>query len=105
MFLSTTYELDGIEVEKYHGLVFGETVRGINIVKDIGAGLRNIVGGRASGYEDEVIEARIEIVNEMKTRAEQMGANGIIGIDFQFVAMGAGNMLMVSCSGTAVTIK
>ena len=106
MLLSTTSQIEGKKITAYHGIVFGETVHGINIVKDIGAGLRNIVGGRSAGYEDEVMEARNEILEEMTTRAEQLGANAIVAIRFNFEAMGAGgNMLMVNCSGTAVTIE
>lgn len=105
MILSTTYELEGKEIAEYLGLVFGETVHGINVIKDLGAGLRNIVGGRSAGYEEEVIEGREEILSELSTRASNIGADAVVGIKFNYVAMGQGNMLMVSAVGTAVKLK
>lgn len=73
--------------------------------KDIGAGLRNIFGGRSQGYEDELINARIQAINEMEERAAQLGANAVVGVDIDYEVLGADNgMLMVTASGTAVVI-
>ncbi|RVU54291.1 YbjQ family protein [Anaerosphaera multitolerans] len=105
MILTTTNNIEGREVTKYLGLVFGEQVNGINFVKDIGAGLRNIVGGRSAGYEDEVIAMRDDCLDEIVMRAEKMGADAIIGISFDYEVLGQGNMLMLSVSGTAVKLN
>ncbi|WP_138159372.1 YbjQ family protein [Peptoniphilus catoniae] len=105
MILATTNVIEGREVSEYLGLVFGEAVNGINIIKDIGAGFRNIVGGRSSGYENEMIESRNDCINEMITRAKNMGADAVIGIHFDFQSLGQGNMLLLNVSGTAVKLK
>ncbi|XCB30174.1 YbjQ family protein [Arcanobacterium hippocoleae] len=83
----------------------GETIAGINILKDIGAGFRNIFGGRSQGYEEELVQARDFAMQEMVARAEQMGAHAVIGFRFDYESLGQGNMLMVVATGTAVTLN
>ena len=58
MIITTTPCIDGRSIVSYEGVVFGEVITGINIFKDIGAGLRNVFGGRSKGYEDELVSAR-----------------------------------------------
>ena len=77
--ITTTNNLDGYEVVEYLGIVTGEAVSGINMFRDIGAGLRNVFGGRSEGYEDEMAQAREEVLREMSQRAEALGANAVIG--------------------------
>lgn len=104
MIVTTTPSVDGYVVTGYYGIVFGEVITGINFLKDIGAGLRNIVGGRSQGYEDELVNARNEAVAELERRAAAMGAHAVIGVDVDYEVLGQGNMLMVTASGTAVTL-
>lgn len=104
MIVTTTPSVEGYRVERYCGLVHGETVNGINALKDIGAGLRNVFGGRSAGYEEELIKARQDALDEMERRAQELGANAIIGLIVDVEAMGAGDMLVVSATGTAVQI-
>lgn len=105
MILTTTPNVEGYPVKSYLGLVCGEVISGVDFVKDFAAGLSNFFGGRSGSYEKELIEAREQAVDEMAQRAAQMGANAIIGIDIDYEVLGqGGNMLMVTASGTAVTI-
>ena len=105
MILTTTPNVEGYPVKSYLGLVCGEVISGVDFVKDFTAGLTNFFGGRSGSYEKELIEAREQAVNEMAQRAAQMGANAIIGIDIDYEVLGqGGNMLLVTASGTAVTI-
>jgi uncharacterized protein YbjQ (UPF0145 family) len=101
MIVTTTSTVDGHEVAEYIRVVSGETVVGINMFKDIGAGIRNIVGGRSAGYEGEVINAREAALGEMVQRAIELGANGVVGVDIDYESVGQG-MMMVTASGTAV---
>lgn len=105
MILTTTEKVEDKEISEYLGLVFGETVNGINFVKDFGAGLRNFVGGRSKGYEEEMISSRNDCMNEMIRRAKEIQADGIVGIKFDFESMGQGNMILVNVTGTAVKFK
>ena len=103
MIITTTNEIQDKKVMEYKGIVFGEVISGINMFKDMGASLRNIFGGRSKGYEDELLAARENALEEMKTRAANLGANAIIGVKMDYEVLGADNgMLMVTCSGTAV---
>lgn len=104
MIVTTTPGVDGYVITGYYGIVFGEVITGINFLKDIGAGLRNIVGGRSQGYEDELVNARNEAIAELEKRAAAMGAHAVVGVDIDYEVLGQGNMLMVTASGTAVTL-
>lgn len=105
MIVTTTPSVDGYRITGYYGIVFGEVITGIDFIKDLGASLRNIVGGRSKGYEDELIEARREALAEIEQRAAEMGAHAVVGVDVDYEVLGQGGMLMVSASGTAVTLE
>ena len=105
MIVTTTPSVDGYRVSGYYGIVFGEVITGINFLRDFGAGIRNIVGGRSEGYEEELMQARTQAIAEMEQRAAALGAHAIIGVDVDYEVLGQGNMLMVSASGTAVTVE
>ena len=106
MIHSTTPSLEGKSIINYHGVVTGEAILGANIFKDIFASIRDIVGGRSAAYEDELQKARIIAFEEMSQQATELGANAIVGIDIDYETVGAqGGMLMVSVSGTAVTVR
>jgi uncharacterized protein YbjQ (UPF0145 family) len=105
MLLSTTPQIEGHPIREYKGVVTGETIIGANVVKDLFAGIRDIVGGRAGSYEKVLIEAKDTSIREMMQRAEALGANAIVGIDIDYETIGgSGSMLMVATSGTAVVI-
>ena len=105
MLTSTTHGIDGKTVRDYHGVVTGEAILGANIFKDFFAGIRDIVGGRSAAYEDELSKAREIAFAEMTQRARERGANAVIGIDIDYESVGErSSMLMVSVSGTAVSI-
>jgi uncharacterized protein YbjQ (UPF0145 family) len=105
MIITTTSHVEDKKVTSYEGIVFGEVITGINVFKDLGAGIRNIVGGRSKSYEDELTIARENALAEMESRANAIGANAIIGMKMDYEVLGADNgMLMVTCSGTAVKL-
>lgn len=108
MIMTTTSTLQDRTVTDYRGIVTGEAILGANIFKDLFAGIRDIVGGRSGAYEKELAKARAIAMQEMQERAEAIGANAIIGIDLDYetVTVGSGGgMLMVTASGTAVTVR
>ena len=105
MLLSTTSLIDGKRIGAYHGLVSGDAVLGANIFRDLFAGIRDIVGGRSAAYEKELRRAKELAIQEMTEQAQAMGANAVIGIDLDYETVGKGTMLMVSASGTAVTVS
>lgn len=106
MIVTTTQSIEGREITEYKGIVFGEVITGINIFKDITASVRNIFGGRSNSYEGELLAAREEALQEMEQRAQELGANAVVGVDLDYEVLGADNgMLMVTASGTAVVYR
>lgn len=105
MIITTTPQIEGCPIREYKGVVTGETIIGANFVKDFFASIRDVIGGRSGSYEKVLREAKDTSMEEMKQRAQQLGANAIVGIDIDYETIGQNNsMLMVAVSGTAVVI-
>lgn len=106
MIVTTTNTIDGKRIVEYKGIVFGEVVSGVNVLRDFTAGVRSFFGGRSAGYEEELQNAREEAIREMEERAAGRGANAVIGVDVDYEVLGSDNgMLMVTVSGTAVVVS
>ncbi|MFT4886745.1 MAG: hypothetical protein ACI8V0_000967 [Pseudohongiellaceae bacterium] len=106
MIRTTTPSIEGRVITDYLGVVVGEAILGANIFKDIFGAVRDIVGGRAGAYEQEMGKARNIAFEELETEARMLGADAIVGIDLDYEVVGSkGGMMMVSISGTAVKIK
>jgi uncharacterized protein YbjQ (UPF0145 family) len=103
MILTTGSSIEGRAVSRYLGVVSAQAIMGVNIGKDITAGLRNIVGGRSGAYEGEIAKAVAQVTQELQAAGEGLGADAIVGIDFDYETVG-NNMLMVAASGTAVRL-
>jgi uncharacterized protein YbjQ (UPF0145 family) len=106
MIITTTPSIEGREIADYKGLVSGDAVLGANVFKDLFAGIRDIVGGRSAAYERELDSAKTIALSEMEEKAAALGATAVVGVDLDYETIGAnGSMLMVSASGTAVTLR
>ncbi|WP_417248876.1 heavy metal-binding domain-containing protein [Celeribacter sp.] len=102
MITTTTPSIEGRTITGYKGIVTGEAIMGANVVRDIFAGITDIIGGRSGAYEQKLGEGRETALREMEQRAAQMGADAVVGVDLDYEVIN--NMLMVSASGTAVTL-
>ena len=106
MIMTTTPTVDGKTIREYRAIVTGEAIVGANIIRDIFARVRDIVGGRSASYEKELRRARETALEEMSEEARMMGADAVVGIDFDYEVVGkGGGMLMVAASGTAVRLR
>ena len=103
MLVTTTPGIEGRSVIEYLGVVTAQGVLGANGFKDVGAGMRNIFGGRAESYENELASGVSDALAEMEHQAAQVGADAVVGADIDYETVG-NNMLMVSASGTAVKL-
>ncbi len=103
MIVTTTPSVEGKTITVYHGIVTGEAILGANIFRDLFAKVRDVVGGRSAAYEKELAKARETALDEMQERASAMGANAVVGVDLDYEVIN--NMLMVSASGTAVSLS
>ena len=105
MIVSTTPSIEGRPVRDYLGVVAGEAILGANIFRDVFAGIRDVIGGRSGSYEKVLREAREAALREMQDEARRLGADAVVGIDYDYETLGAnGSMLMVAVSGTAVRL-
>ena len=103
MLLTTTNNIEGKKITQYYGIVSGEPIIGANVFKDLFAGIRDIVGGRAGSYESVLREAKDTALQEMSEHAARLGANAVIAVDLDYETVGgSGSMLMVTAAGTAV---
>jgi uncharacterized protein YbjQ (UPF0145 family) len=105
MIMATTPEVPEGKVTRTLGVVTGEAIIGAHIFRDFFAGITNIIGGRAGGYEKALRDARDIALQEMELEARALGADAIVGVDLDYENLGVQNgMLMVTASGTAVKL-
>jgi uncharacterized protein YbjQ (UPF0145 family) len=102
--LVNTETVPGYDIVGLRGLVQGNTIRAKNIGRDIGAGLKNIVGGELTAYTELMVEARNEAVQRMIVQAQQLQANAIVNVRFT-TSQVAGGAAELYAYGTAVTIQ
>ena len=104
MLVVTSPEIPGRKIVRTLGLVCGNTIRARHVGKDIMAGLRNLVGGEVVEYGKLLSESREQALDRMKAKAEKLGANAVISLQFQTsVIMGGAAEMMAY--GTAVVIE
>jgi uncharacterized protein YbjQ (UPF0145 family) len=104
MILVTTFEVPGKKIKEALGMAKGNTIRARHVGRDITAALRNLVGGEIVEYTKMLAEAREEAIGRLIEKAEQMGANAVVGLRFttSSVTQGAAELLAY---GTAVVIE
>ena len=101
----TTPTVPGYEIVKVLGVVHGLTVRTRGVGGKIAAGIQGIFGGEVSSYSSECEKARRESMDRMVEYAREMGANAVIGADFETSDILQGTATIFSAYGTAVQIK
>lgn len=82
-------------------LVMGSTVQSKNMFKDIGAGLKNLIGGELGSYTQMMDEARTIAIEKMSSKAQALGADAVISVRFSTSAVMDG-AAEVTAYGTAV---
>lgn len=104
MILTNIETVPGMNIVAQYGLVTGSTVRAKNAIKDIGAGLKNMVGGELKSYTELLTEARKEAIARMQEQALRMGANAVVNVRLatSSVTVGAAE---VYAYGTAVKVE
>ncbi len=103
MLIVTTNEIAGRQTAEYLGIVSGDAIVGANMFRDLFARVRDIVGGRAGGYEKALKGAKEAAIEDMVAEAQALGANAVLAVDLDYETVGD-SMLMVSASGTAVKL-
>ena len=103
MLLVTTETISGKELETL-GLVSGSMVQSKNAFKDIGAGLKSLIGGELGSYTKMMQEARDVATQRMVDQAKQMGADAVVNVRVASSAVMEG-AAEIMATGTAVKFK
>lgn len=103
MIVVNTEHVPGYEIVELKGLVQGNTIRAKHLGRDIGASLKNLVGGELTGYTELLTESRREAMQRMMQQAQQLGANAILNVRFTTSSVAAGAAELYSY-GTAVVV-
>ena len=103
MIVTTTQTIEGRTITAYHGIVVGEAIMGANFVRDFFASVTDVIGGRSGSYENKLRHAREVAMRELEAEARDKGADAVVGVDLDYEVVGE-SMLMVSVSGTAVSL-
>jgi len=103
MILTTTEKINGKELEML-GLVKGSTIQTVNAVRDIGAGLKTLVGGELTRYNEMMNDARALATKRMVAEAEALGADAIVAIRYSSASV-MQSAAEVMAYGTAVRFK
>jgi len=103
----TTPILDGVRIVEYKGLVTARNVRAVNIIRDFFTTFRDFFGGRSESYQEVMAEMELEVLGEIRSEADRMGANAVIGFALDFENVGSKNksLLLAHGKGTAVVIE
>ena len=102
----TTETAPNLNITKRIEIVTAECAFGMNIFKDLFAGVRDIVGGRSEAVQKTMRDSRKTVLYELKKEAYEVGANAVVGVDLDYVEMSSvGSMVMLVASGTAVVIE
>jgi uncharacterized protein YbjQ (UPF0145 family) len=102
----TTETAPNLKITKRIEIVTAECAFGMNIFKDLFAGVRDIVGGRSEAVQKTMRDSRKTALYELKKEAYEVGANAVVGVDLDYVELSsARSMVMLVASGTAVVIE
>ncbi len=104
MIVVNTETVPGHRIVELKGLVQGNTIRAKHLGRDIGAGLKNLVGGEIRAYTELMSEARREATERMLEQARQLGADAVVNVRFT-TSQVAGGAAELYAYGTAVMIE
>jgi len=105
--LSTTCNLEGFQIEAYHGLVSAHVASGVNALRGWLTAFRDIVGGKSGSYEKELARLEERAIEQLSEKAFALGANAILGLrwDYSYVGGDKRSLLMLVATGTACKMQ
>ena len=107
MLITTTDTLQNQEIASYLGVVTAEVVYGTNALRDLFAGIRDVIGGRTGSYEKVFEKGQQKAIEELKQRAQKLNADAVIGIEIDTGTISVdekGVLLLITATGTAVKL-
>ncbi|NSW54300.1 MAG: heavy metal-binding domain-containing protein [Anaerolineae bacterium] len=107
MLLTTGFDFQGYKITAYHDVIFDELIAGMGILtslKSIGNSFASLTGEELSALSERLNELKTTLKDRVIRKAIDMGANALLGIDFESSVINSGT-IMVSITATAVTIE
>ena len=106
LIITTEFNMPEYTVTQRLEIITAECVFGMNLFKDMFAGIRDILGGRSASSQKVLRDARHTCLTELRREALIVGANAVIGVDLDYseISGDGKSMLFVVASGTAVTV-
>ena len=107
MILTTINQISGYSIDKYKGMVSANQVIGVNIISEWIAAITDVVGGTSGTFRHKLDSVYCDVLSTLSDKAEEMGANAIVGIkmDFDEVSANGKSMFMLTAQGTAVEVS
>lgn len=105
MLIVTTPTLPGYEIIKVLGTVHGLTVRTRGVGGKFVASIEGLFGGEVTSFTSECEKAREESLERLKEKANKMGANAVIGVNFETSDILQGTATLFTAYGTAVIVR
>jgi uncharacterized protein YbjQ (UPF0145 family) len=99
----TSPTISGYRTKKVLGVVSGLTARTRGVGGKFVASVQSMVGGEVSAFTMEIEKARIEAMNRMIKKAQEMGANAIISLDVETSDLLS--TILISVTGTAIIVE
>jgi uncharacterized protein YbjQ (UPF0145 family) len=104
LILATMPMVPNREVEEVLGVIYGSSTRTRGMGGRFVSGIQAITGGKGTAYANEIEKARKEAIEDLKKEARNLGANGVLAIDFETAEILEG-FILVTAYGTAVKFK
>ena len=102
MLMTTTSQLEGYVISKYLGLVAGQAAIAPIELRDFANFIRREGGGRYPEFERMILETRHSAMMSLEGQAQELGANAIIGVSFDYANLASDGLVLITVSGTAV---
>lgn len=105
MLMTTTSALETHVITAYLGIVAGEAAIAPVELRDFAAFIKSVGGGRHPEFEKVISETRQTAMMSLESHAKELGANAVIGVDFDYAYLASDGLVMITVSGTAVTVE
>jgi uncharacterized protein YbjQ (UPF0145 family) len=104
--MATTPSIPGYKIRRVLGVVTAITPRTRGVLGKFIASWQSVIGGEVTAFTEELEKARKETMERLVEKAQALGANAIVGVDFETSDLGIGaGIVVVSATGTAVLIE
>jgi len=100
----TTPTIPGYRIRRVLGVVTGLSPRTRGVGGKFVASIESMLGGEVTAFTSELEKARGEAMDRVRRRAQELGANAVVGLDLETSEVFQ-STVVVSATGTAVIVE